>query len=392
MNSVLVRGLLGGLLVTLLNSCADNKPVIDVEEELASLQKSFLSQFESIPDANELPEDATREFVAYIDMAVVPVITARAETAPVESTEDAADDPAIWIHPTNPEKSLLLGTDKKAGLAIYDFSGNLLQFVPAGLPNNVDLRQNLEVGTWHGDLAVTSNRADNSVTLFSVDETGAHLMGAFPVDEEPYGICIGKVESVATVFVTYKTGIVKAHQFESILPAVVAREVGSLRFSSQLEGCVHQDNSSVLFVGEENKAIWRVKTIVGSTEFEFGVANQVDIVGNATGLVSDVEGVALYDNGLQQYLIASSQGNDSYAVYRGIPPHAFLGRFRIGTDPSSGIDGSQETDGLAASGQPLGEKYPDGVLVVQDGFNAPAGSTQNFKIIDWRDVTRALRL
>ena len=39
---------------------------------------------------------------------------AKAQTVPVPHGGDAADDPAIWIHPTDPEKSLLLGTDKRA--------------------------------------------------------------------------------------------------------------------------------------------------------------------------------------------------------------------------------------------------------------------------------------
>ena len=45
--------------------------------------------------------------------------TAKVATEPVPSTGDAADDPAIWIHPDDPARSLVLGTDKK-GLAIQD--------------------------------------------------------------------------------------------------------------------------------------------------------------------------------------------------------------------------------------------------------------------------------
>ena len=42
-------------------------------------------------------------------------IYAQAETEPVVSDNDAADDPAIWVDATKPKNSLVLGTNKKAG-------------------------------------------------------------------------------------------------------------------------------------------------------------------------------------------------------------------------------------------------------------------------------------
>lgn len=47
------------------------------------------------------------------DPPPVPV-TAQTETAPVPESGDAADDPAIWVHPTDPARSLI-GNDKKGG-------------------------------------------------------------------------------------------------------------------------------------------------------------------------------------------------------------------------------------------------------------------------------------
>jgi myo-inositol-hexaphosphate 3-phosphohydrolase len=49
------------------------------------------------------------------DDGKVPTATPHAviETEAVPSRGDAADDPAIWIHPDNPAQSLVLGTDKK---------------------------------------------------------------------------------------------------------------------------------------------------------------------------------------------------------------------------------------------------------------------------------------
>lgn len=388
------RGLLAILATLVVISCVQNQPAI--ESRLAELQKQFLSDPAVRADLAtnrliELPEDQSREGYSYIDRTVVPVITAAGETRPVASVDDAADDPAIWVHPDDSGKSLLLGTDKKSGIAVYDLSGRQIQFLPAGLPNNIDLRQNVTAGTWSGDVAVSSNRADNSVTVFSVDESGVAILGSFPVDVEPYGICLGSVGLVAekkvVVFVTYKNGLAKGYQIDQINPSVMASELDTVSFNSQLEGCVHEDKTNTLYIGEEAAGIWQLKT---ATTKLFGTPVAIDKVGEATGLVADVEGVALYDNGRHRYLVASSQGNDSFAVYDAQAPFAFRGRFRIGAGEA--IDGAQETDGIEANATPLGDAFPAGILVVQDGFNEPFGTPQNFKIIDWREVAKALSL
>jgi 3-phytase len=50
--------------------------------------------------------------------AQTPEVIATVETDPVPSSGDAADDPALWIHPTEPASSLIVGTDKDAGLGV----------------------------------------------------------------------------------------------------------------------------------------------------------------------------------------------------------------------------------------------------------------------------------
>src|SRR5579875_2379969 len=65
---------------------------------------------------------------------------AKVQTEPVPSEGDAADDPAIWIHPDDPARSLVLGTDKKGGLHAYTLDGRPKQLIsPGSRPNNVDL-------------------------------------------------------------------------------------------------------------------------------------------------------------------------------------------------------------------------------------------------------------
>ena len=84
-------------------------------------------------------------------------VPARGQTVPVGTVaDDAADDPAIWRDPRNPEKSLVVGTDKKAGLHVYRLSGESVHFTPAGRVNNVDL---VDLGA-RGVVVVASDRND----------------------------------------------------------------------------------------------------------------------------------------------------------------------------------------------------------------------------------------
>ena len=76
---------------------------------------------------------------------VTATVMAKAETTPVGTADDAADDPAIWRHPTDPAKSLIIGTDKRAGIHVYDMTGKAIGFTASPRLNNVDLRSNVKV-------------------------------------------------------------------------------------------------------------------------------------------------------------------------------------------------------------------------------------------------------
>ncbi|MEL7075050.1 MAG: phytase [Cyanobacteria bacterium J06582_2] len=96
-------------------------------------------------------------------------------------------------------------------------------------------------------------------------------------------------------------------------------------------------------------------------------------------LVPDVEGLTIYygedGNG---YLLASSQGNSTFAIYDRAGSNSYLGSFEIAD--------VQDSDGADVINVPLGEDYPAGLLVVQDGSNEPEtvfadpedGEIQNF--------------
>jgi 3-phytase len=79
-------------------------------------------------------------------------------------------------------------------------------------------------------------------------------------------------------------------------------------------------------------------------------------------------------------------------VYRREGNNEFVGFFSIVANAAAGIDGASETDGLDVSSAALGSRFPDGLLVVQDGRNIAPEERQNFKYISWTEIASALGL
>lgn len=324
------------------------------------------------------------------------IVYPQVQTEPVMTLDDAADDPAIWINESEIANSRVLGTDKKYGLEVYDLSGKRTQRLPIGRLNNVDLRAVNNMDDWSA-VAAASNRTNNSISLFLIDNTGTvvWLENSEIVTglAEPYGLCMFNNERGLQVFVNdsdgrYQQWLLLAAPTQAGLPQFGAQLLRQFRVSSQPEGCVADDEQELLFLGVEDEGIRIVEADSGHSAT---ITTLVDIDGEI--LAADVEGMDLY-RGLdgEGYLVASSQGNNSYAVYDRRAPHTYRGSFIVADNAQLNIDGSQDTDGLALSAGLRTPQYPEGLLVVQDGHNTGPDAAQNFKFVSWQQISRALQL
>ena len=322
-------------------------------------------------------------------------VIADAETEPVADPCDAADDPAVWVNPVAPAASLIVATNKRRGLAVYDLDGRLVSQLDVGRANNVDLRslrrspRQAEQAGAPVALVAASNRSTDTLDILFLSADG-RLMPQRTVTaaydgEPPYGLCLYRGAVHLYAFATYKDGAIR--QWRLGADGAADELVRSLRVPSQVEGCVADDPASTLFVGEEGAGIWRFDAEPDGSDDPV----LVDGLRGAGGqLVADVEGLAVHaSRGSSElgYLVASSQGSSSFVLYDRSPPHAYRGSFRVG---AAGIDEVSDTDGIAIASTALGARFPDGLLVVQDGDNrGPNGETlhQNFKLISWHNVT-----
>jgi 3-phytase len=323
-------------------------------------------------------------------------LPAMVETTPMPSFGDAADDPAIWANPADPAGSLVVGTDKRGGLAVYDMSGAQLQYLPVGRVNNVDLRSGFRLGGEDIILVAASNRTDRSIGLYRLDPSSRQLSdvadGLQPTGlDDPYGLCMYRSprDGATYVFINDSGGDMRQWRLEEAGGRVRAALVRTFRLPTQPEGCLADDVHARLYVGEEDVGLWRFAAEPDGGDARVGVA----MVADNPALKDDIEGVALYDLGDGEgYLVVSSQGNDSYAVFERTGDNRYRGSFAIVANAARGIDGASETDGLDVSSADLGPGFGAGAVVVQDGRNVLPGETQNFKYLPWSAVAGALGL
>ncbi|MEB3249042.1 MAG: phytase, partial [Merismopediaceae bacterium] len=99
-----------------------------------------------------------------------------------------SDDPAVWLDPTDAENSLVIGTLKDGGLAVFSLTGEILQTLkPADILgagaeygdlryNNVDVLYNFSLGEEKVDIAIVSDRANDSINIFKIDPNTRQLV------------------------------------------------------------------------------------------------------------------------------------------------------------------------------------------------------------------------
>src|SRR3989344_4485952 len=116
----------------------------------------------------------------------VPVLP-KFETGPAHHSGDNADDSAVWIHPTNPSLSTIIGDDKGGGMMVWNLDGTEIQYIDGTrLLNNVDLRYNFPLqgtfsdGTAHTSVALVGVGYENgnSIAFYKVNPNTRKLENA----------------------------------------------------------------------------------------------------------------------------------------------------------------------------------------------------------------------
>ena len=321
-------------------------------------------------------------------------VVVETDPVPQKKNEDSADDPAIWVNQLNPKKSVIIGTDKKGGMVTYNLQGKELYYFHTGDMNNCDLRYDFPLGNDSIDILAASNRTFHSISLFRIRENGMldtlhSRIITSEMKDEVYGLCMYKSRESGKffVFMNSKAGEVEQWELFGSDKKIDAKLVRSFSLETQTEGMVADDETGILYIGEEQAGISKFSAEPDESAQGAKIENSSEENEN---IKYDIEGLAIYDTGNGNgYLVASSQGNYSYAVFERQGDNKYLGSFRI-TDGS--VDGVEETDGLDITNVSL-PGFPKGILVVQDGFNYDGRKKkgQNYKIISWESIEKTFR-
>ncbi|WP_026294809.1 phytase [Sediminispirochaeta bajacaliforniensis] len=320
------------------------------------------------------------------------------ETGSVPVFGDVADDPAIWVHPEDPALSIIIGTDKhekRGGLRIYDLSGNELHFLQVGKSNNVDVRYDFPFGDAKVDIAGSTNRAENSIQVFAINPEDRSLtriddgtLTSGPGSTEVYGFSLYHSCSTGRFYAVCGLYDGTVEQWELVdngMGKVSGRKVKTYAFGGVCEGIAADDQKDELYIAEENVGLWKVDAAPDASN----EPKSIQKISENPYIHKDLEGVALYvgDNG-GGYVLVSSQGTDSYAVYDR-EDGSYAGSFRIVDGPV--IDGVSDTDGIEVLSYGIPGLFPDGFFIVQDdvNFDGQEKSKQNFKLVDWRAIANS---
>ncbi|MBI1786169.1 MAG: phytase [Acidobacteria bacterium] len=328
---------------------------------------------------------------------------------PVVRTEPVADDPddpAIWVHATDPIRSLIIGTNKvkapRGALVVFGLDGRIRQTV-AGLdrPNNVDVEYGLSVGGQTIDIAVTTERLKNQLRVFRIAPDGGGIRDATSsgntrvfsdrVGEEaaPMGISLFRRPRDGAVFAVVspksgpRQGYLGQYRLEEdgqgLVKASFVRYFGRFSGVGEIEAVAVDDALGYIYYADEGDGFHKYHADPDHPEGTHELAHF-----GRTGFRADREGIAIYDRGDGAgYIVCTDQiaGNSEYHVYRreGEPgrPHDH------GTLLKLVRGGADATDGLEIASRPLGPRFPWGLMVAMNS------SGRNFLLYRWEELARA---
>ena len=310
------------------------------------------------------------------------------------------DDPAIWVNSHNPERSLVLGTNKTSApdgaLVVFGLDGQIVQTISnLERPNNVDVEYGFLLGDRAVDIAVVTEREQHRLRVFEIAPDGSGLSDISATDElvvfrgeqgergEPMGIGLYRnpVDGAIYAIVSRKAGPSSGylwqyrleHNGEGKVRAIKVRELGNFYGGDQIEAVAVDDELGAIYYADESYGIhkWSADPFAEDAKGELAVFG-------LDGFRGDREGIAVIATGPREgYILCTDQveGNSSIMVYdrAGLDEdpnhHRQIKRIRVATD---------ETDGLEVTGEPL-PGFPHGLVVVMDN----AG--RNYLLFRWDD-------
>ena len=325
------------------------------------------------------------------------------------SLSNDPDDPAIWVHPAEPARSMIFGTMKVAAPAgavvAFGMDGQIRQVI-SGIdrPNNIDVEYGLQLGGRRIDVAIATERLARQLRIFRIDPADGRLvdLGGVPVLEgqdgeagAPMGLALYRRARDGAVFaiVSPKEGPRQGYLWQYQLidagggrpGAKFVRRFGNfsattIREENEIEAVAVDDALGYVYYSDEADGIHKWHADPDHPDAGRELAHFA-----RDGFRGDREGVAIYafPDGTG-YIVGTDQLDEDseYHVYprEGAPgnPHDHAREIAVLRG------GADATDGIEISSSPLGPGLPSGALVAMNS------EPRNFLVFRWQDVASAV--
>lgn len=308
-----------------------------------------------------------------------------------EVTRHDTDDPAIWVNPDDPAKSLIIGTDKNedGALYVYDLEGKIVKVVN-GLkrPNNVDVEYGLMLNGRPVDIAVTTERLTHKLRIYRlpdmepIDNGGLEVYVGETGEEfrDLMGVALYKRPADQAIFVIAgrKNGPAEDYLWQYRLEddgkanvkASLVRKFGKYSLKKEIEAIAVDDALGYVYYSDEGVGVRKYYA-----DPEKG--NEELALFATTGIKQDHEGISIYHlNDSTGYILLSDQQADQFHVFpregaKGAPhQHDLITIIKTST---------HESDGSDICSVPLNSNFQKGLFVAMS-------DNKTFQLYRWEDL------
>lgn len=310
------------------------------------------------------------------------------------------DDPAIWINPEDPSKSLIIGTDKggelgDGGLFVFDLKGKLVDSIrPLKRPNNVDIAYGLMLGGKKVDIAVCTERLSKAIRIFTLPDLKAVDKGGIQVFQnevdslrDPMGIALytNPTDQKIYAIVGRKTGPTDGSYLWQYLltddgkgnvKATLVRKFGFYSGKKEIESIAVDNELGYIYHSDEQHGIHKSYAHPDSSNVELALFGQEDFT-------EDIEGISIYkfDDGTGYILVSDQQAN-RFNVY---PREGVAGKPNEHNRITYVNTSTVESDGSEVTSTAL-PGFPHGLFVAMS-------DDKTFQFYPWERIARdTLRL
>lgn len=314
-----------------------------------------------------------------------------------EVTHDT-DDPAIWINPEDPTKSLIVGTDKDSlgALYVFDIRGKIIDsLVRKGIqrPNNVDISYGFPMGDKTVDFAVTGERLTSKLRFYALPDMTEINPGGIEVYVGETGLEYKDLMGVATYKnpETGKTYVIAGRkngptdgsylwQYEvkgstEGIDLELVRKFGNYSGNKEIEAIAVDAELGFIYYSDEGVGVRKYYA-----DPEKG--NEELALFATEGFTKDHEGISIYKTGTETgYILVSDQEANLFHVFpregetSNPNSHPLITQLPLSTISS---DGSEVTN------RALGAEFPKGLFVAMS-------DDKTFQIYNWEDLEKAIK-